>query len=627
MAAASVLALFCLLFALAWRTRRTPVEIAPYLLCAMGLVLYVLAFFCRMGLIDWLLLLAGAAAVLWTARQTGREGKTALLGELKRQLGDPYLWGCVLLLAVLCFALRGEQILEWDAHNFWGPDIKSLYYREGYAAKYSNVSQNFGDYTPVYQLILWWFVHIFGSYQERFIFYGYFIFSGLMLFSAAAVFRDRYPRGRWFTWLLVPFCALCVPGVCSVAWYRSIYVDPVMAILFGMLLCRIALRPRRDLGLWKTELLVASGCLALMKSMGILWCVFAAVFYAIWWLREKREYKFSLALLALPVLLIQSWSVYCRVMERSGYLSSGFAERLSQRLTELREGTFLASELTRGYILSYVEAFFATPVHREQTFAIDLSPFAIVVLLVAAAVALWWFGAVPRNKLGRLLAYILVTSFISYFIVSVGQLTMFYYETQYLDPVSAVTLMSRYCEPVNTGLLMLLAVFAAGTAPGAAPRRLEGRRWLLGGAAAVILVSCTGYREAYRRFVYDELDASRIEKRMTFLNTYQDFIQATRAIPYREPGARVLLVLESAEMNPIVINAVSPVSMAYVTLNQGGEADYAGLLSALEVNHCGYLYLMECGDSLLDLLPEGTQLGRLYRCEVLPGGSLSLEAM
>ena len=254
MAVVSLVALLCILFALAWYTRQTPIELAPYLLCAVGLILYGLAFFNLMGLIDWILALAGAACVLWMIRRGGRK---TIGRELKRQLGDPYLWGCVLLLLWMCLLLRGEQILEWDAYNFWGPDIKSLYYREGFAAKYSNVAQGFGDYTPMFQMIMWWFVHLFGSYQEQYIFYGYFIFSSLMLFSIGTVFWKRYPKGRPFTWLLVPFCALCVPGICSSALYRSIYVDPMMAILFGMILCKTVMRPAEHVGFWKGELVVA----------------------------------------------------------------------------------------------------------------------------------------------------------------------------------------------------------------------------------------------------------------------------------------------------------------------------------------------------------------------------------
>ncbi len=622
MAIVSLLGLFCILFALAWHTRQTPVELAPYLLCAIGLVLYVLAFFGLMGLIDWILILSGAGCALWMVRKGG--GK--VIGqELKRQLWDPYLWGCILLLAVMCLCLRGEQILEWDAYNFWGPDIKSLYYREGFAAKYSNVAPGFGDYSPMFQLIMWWFVHLFGSYQEQFIFFGYFIFSGLMLFSAAAVFRGRYPKGRAFTWLLIPVCALCVPGVCSSAIYRSIYVEPIMAVLFGMLLGKMVARPAQQLWFWKAQLVIAAGCLALMKGIGLLWSVLAGLFFLLWWLREKREYRFCAVLFAVPVLLAQSWSVYCRVMERSGYLAGGLLDRIMDRLGELANGTFLDAPVTRGYIRSYLQAFFATPVHRENTLAIDLSPFAILVLLVCAALLLWRLGVVPQGKGKRLLLYILGISGLIYFVVSIGQLTMFYDETQYLEPVNAVTLMSRYCEPANTGLLMLLASLAAGTAPGADLRRLKaGRQWILGGMAALILLSCTSYHEAYRRFFYDELDAVRIENRSRYVSTYQAFLDAAAAVPYWESGARVLLVLTREAMNPIVVNAASPVSFSDIYLNQGGEADYAALLAAIQANHCGYLYLMECEDSLLERLPQGTRRGQLYRVEWSQENGLAL---
>lgn len=621
MAVVSLVALLCILFALAWYTRQTPIELAPYLLCAVGLILYGLAFFNLMGLIDWILALAGAACVLWMIRRGGR----TIGRELKRQLGDPYLWGCVLLLLWMCLLLRGEQILEWDAYNFWGPDIKSLYYREGFAAKYSNVAQGFGDYTPMFQMIMWWFVHLFGSYQEQYIFYGYFIFSSLMLFSIGTVFWKRYPKGRPFTWLLVPFCALCVPGVCSSALYRSIYVDPMMAILFGMILCKTVMRPAEHVGFWKGELVVAAGCLAMLKSIGLLWSVLAGLFFLIWWLREKREYRFSLLLLVVPLLLSQSWTVYCRVMERSGYLSNGFLDRAAQRFTELVNGTFLDAELTRGYLRSYIQAFFITPVHREHTWAIDLSPFAVVVLLICAALLLWRLGAVPERKGKRLLFYTLGTLFLIYLVVSVGQLTMFYDESQYLDPVNAVTLMSRYCEPANTGLLMLMLVFSTGMAPGAVLRRLpEARQWLMGGLAALVILACTSYNEAYRRFVYDELDETRIENRESFEATYADFLDAISSVPYQESEARVLLVLTQEDMSPIVTNAASPVSFSYVYLNQGGEEDYEALLAALQAGHCGYLYLKECEASLLGFLPEGTQRGQLYQVERTQEDQLSL---
>lgn len=617
MAVLSLLGLLCLLFALAWATRQTMIELAPYLLCGMGLALYVLAFFGGLRLVDWLLLAAGVGGVAWMAAAVRKQGWAVLRGELRRQLADPYLWMCVVLLVLTCLLLRGERILEWDAYNFWGPDVKSLFYREGFAARYSNVAQGFGDYPPGMQLILWWFVHLFGSYQEQFVFFGYFLFSGLMLFSAACVFRRAYPRGRKLTWLLAPVCALALPGVASVALYRSIYVDPLMAILFGMILCKIVLRPEGHLLVWKGELLIAVGFLALLKEIALLWSLLAVVFFLLWWLKEKREYRFALALAALPVLLNRIWAAYCQGMERSGYLSSGFWEQASQRLSELASGTFLDSATTRGYLKAYLQAFFLTPAHRESTWAIDLSPFAVAVLVVMGAAVLWRLGAVPRGKGVRLLAYLSGTTGLIYLVVFVGQLTMFYNEPQYLDPVNALTLMSRYGEPAGTGLLMLVTALASGQAPGARLRGLGGRRpWVMGALAAAVLLSCAGYREAYRRFVYDERDAARISLREDYVQTYQPFLDAIQSVPYQQSGARVLLVLVQEGMNPIVVNEASPVSFADVYLNQGGQADYAGLRYALETNHCGYLYLMECEDSLLELLPQGTQRRVLYQVEI-----------
>ena len=613
MAILSILALFCVLFVLAWRTQQKPIEIAPYFICAIGLVLYVLGFFRLLSMIDWILILAGAGAIFYTVQTVRKQGTTQLIQELKRQLIDPYLWGCILMMLVLCVALRGEQFLEWDAYNFWGPDVKSLFFLDGYAPKYSNVSYRFGDYTPGFQLILWWFVHLFGSYQESYVFWGYFIFSGLMLFSVAAVFWDHFPKWRAVTWILIPFLALCIPGVCSVAWYRSIYVDPIMAILFGMLLSKIVHRPERQVGFWKIELLVASSCLVLLKSIGILWSVFGALFFLLWWLKEKREWGFSAAFLAVPLLLSRSWSIYCRVMERSGYLADSFSARALQRIEEVKNGTFFTSQMNRGYINSYTEAFFSTPVHREYTAAVDLAPFYIIVLLVCLVLILWFFGAAPRKKLGSLLFFTIATPLIGYLIVSVGQFTMFFYETQYLDPINAVTLMTRYCEPANTGILMLLLSLAADTAPGAQSRYLPAaRRWILSILPVTILLSCTGYRAAYRRFAYDELDSVRVEKRMTYETDYQKFLQDISEVPYWESGSRVLLVVQGSELNPIILNAASPVSVAYVNLSQYGTGPHETILSTLEQSRSGYIYFTNCKDSLLDVLPEGMEFDKLY---------------
>ncbi len=604
----SLCSLGIVLFVLCRRTHQKPIELAPYLVCGISLILYFLGFFRLLSGIDWILCFCGIIALADIAVAIYRKGWASLLQEFFRQWCDPYLWGCVLWLAVLCIALRGELLLEWDAYSLWGPATKSLFYQNGYAPLHGNVAIEFGDYPPATQLILWWFNHLLGSYQEMHLYWGYFIFSGSMLYSAGAAFWQRATKGRAFLWILIPFLALCVPGVCSVAWYRSIYVDPVMAILFGMILCAVLMRPQNHVGFWKGKLLVACVCLTLMKGIGLLWAVLAAVFYLLWWSKERREWKFFAALLTAPMLFSISWSIYCRIMQRTGYLTGYFLDRFSL----LFQSSFWKSEQVQGYLRSYLQAFFNTPVHREKTVALDLSLWLILLLFLIGVVVLWYVGAVPAKKWKRLLAYVFGVPFLSVLIVWVGQLTMFFYETQYLDPVAAVTLLSRYCEPAFTGLLMLLLTFTLGdtSVSSAAPFWLKKQR-LLSGVAAVLLVCTTGYSAAYQRFVYDALDASRVEKRQSFENVYSEFLSALEEIPYQQKNSRVLLVRWEAEMNPIVYNAASPVAVSTVALGKASDPTVA-FLDALAETNSGFVYFYECDDVWLQNLSAETQNDILY---------------
>ena len=70
------------------------------------------------------------------------------------------------------------MVLEWDGYSFWGPDTKSLYFNDGFAAQYGNVAPKFGAYTPFAQLIWWLGPHFAGQYNEQYVFWGYLLRSG-----------------------------------------------------------------------------------------------------------------------------------------------------------------------------------------------------------------------------------------------------------------------------------------------------------------------------------------------------------------------------------------------------------------------------------------------------------------
>ncbi len=626
----TVLALLCIVFVLAWRFQDTVLGILPFVLCSMGLLLYILAFFRRLSCIDWILLVGGILALCVLVRAIRRHGVGAFLTELRRQLCDGHLWVCVAVLLVMCLLLRGEQLLEWDGLNFWGPDTKSLFFQDGFAPKHSNAASNFGDYTPMAQLLFWWFPHLAGTYNEQYIFFGYYIFGALLLFSIADRFRVEQGIGRVLVPVAACVCAVVLPGVACTAWFRAIYVDPLMAMLFGAALSLIVCRRGAHPVLWKGKLFVLLTCLTLVKSIGVLWAILALGFFCLWWWKERREYRFTLACAGGIAACYVSWSVFCSVMERATYLTTGFSAVAAERLAELRGGVFLSTGNNWGYITSYARAFLLTPIHREATFAIDLTPAMLLVLLFAGAAALWKFGFVPRRKFRRLLLFMVLTIVINYAVLLIGQMTMFYDEVQYLDPVNAVTLMTRYCAPANMGLLILLCSFASGRAAEDGQRvRLPARRGIVASVlTAAILFSCGAYAEMWRRFIYDPLDESRIEKRLQFTALYGDFLDAVQAVPWDEAQSRVLLCIFGQEMNPIVTNAAAPVSFLTLTLSGDVEADLSAISNARAVGHERYLYVSDCTERLAEALSactaDGEAFARNVLYEILPGEDLRL---
>ena len=618
--------LICLLFivsALCWKYHERVLGILPWLLCAIGAALYPLAYLRRMSLIDWILIGCGVLAAAYIALKTRKDGTKELFYELKRQFLDSHLWVAAAILVAACVLLRGEKILEWDGYGFWGPDTKGLYYYDGFAPKYANPAPGFGNYTPMAQIIWWWFLHLGGVYDEQYIFFGYYIFGALMLFSAADKFRAA--DARWSIPCAVAACvpAAVLPGVACTAWYRALCVDPLASILFGALLSETVHRPNENRVLWRIKLLTGFFCLPLVKSVAILSALLAVSFYYIWLRREKRERKFALACLAVASASSLSWVVFCRLTDRTGYLSGGFSSALADRISELKTGAFFAPGLTRGYIASYIRAFISSPIHREKTWAVDLSPLALLLLLFLAAFALCRAGCVPKGNLKPLAGFMALTVVVMYAMMGVGQLTMFYDETQYLEPANALTLMTRYCSPASIGLLMLLFSFASCGAEGADVNLPPVRRGVCCALSGILILSCGAYAEMGRRFIHDPLDEQRMERRGYFSLMYGDFLDAVADIPINGETSRVLLGIYETEMNPIVVNEASPVSFVSVSLSGDVETDLSRLAQEAERSHAGYLYLNGAGDDLVDALSERMnepfELRRLYKLAEIRG--------
>ena len=617
MAIIAGLAFLLALFAVAWRFDDRLVGVLPYGVLGLGFLLYILGFFGALGAVDFVLLALGLGASVYLTLRARSEGGKALLAEVKRQLLDPHLWVCAAILIVMCLLMRGEKLLEWDAYNFWGPDTKSLFFRGGYAPVGSNAAPRFGDYPPFCQLIFWWVCHIAGTYNEQYLYFGYYILGTLMLYSVAVRFESPGKIGRWVTALMAGLMAVMLPGVVTVAWFRSIYVDSILAMVFGAALVLIACGPKERL--WAVKLGLCIAALTLIKSVGILWAALALVFLELWRHKEKGLRPLGLACAGGAGLVYGSWRIFCAAMGRTTYLSDSFSGRLSDRVGDAQGAGLLSGENTVPLLSAFWKGLTVTPVHGQSTWAVDFSILAFVILFFAAAWALARWGFYPKEKRRRLMVFMGLCLGIGYLTVLVGQMTMFYYETQYFEPLNAVMMLARYCAPAHVGLLMLLCALASGRGEGSAIKRPSRKSAVAAAVAGAVIFSASAYVEMGWRFLNDPLDDARIQWRSTYEERFSGFIEAAKVIPLDERNSRVLLGIHKIAMNPIVINAASPAGFVHVDLTGDNGADADALLARMAEGAEGYFFLHSGGEGLAEALSgrlgQTIEMGVLYRVE------------
>lgn len=549
---------------LAIRYRDSLVQTMPATLISIGLVLYGLAFFRRLHWITPILACCLAALCLLLGREMKRRGVRDALRIVCMPLREPQFWINTAVLAAIFVLVGYRQVLEWDAYNFWGADIKSLFYRNGFAERGSNVAASFGDYPPYTQLLIWWVLHIFGRCDEGLMFGGYFLYSAMVLFGTTdrlhlKRFSHKLAAGIGSTALL-----FALPSVVDTSWYRALYVDPVMGILWGALLCAFALEHTCSEGFHFYKCAVLLMALTLTKTIGFLWAGYAVVFYLVWNGVSKKSLGRGGILAAAAAVVYASWRIYCGLLQRTTYLTGGIVPGVKDRLGEILNGTFFSSGNNLAYIKSYVKAFLFAPAHRASTGAVDLTPVLVVLLILALFSAFRLARWIERRRFVRLLGFGFCIYALTYSVLLSGHLTIFYNETQYLAPENMLTQMTRYGAPMNIGFLVLALAICMDRFRLPEGKRSAGRAAaVIPGLAALAVFLCAGYPTMADCLIrgHDPLNPQRIEKRAVFAESYDEFLTALSQVPVAGENRRVLLLLSSADFNPIVTFLASPISI------------------------------------------------------------------
>ena len=143
------------------------------------------------------------------------------LAYLRKSLVSPGVI-CLMAAAVIIGFLTSELAFSWwDDINFWSQDAKQIFYLNGFAGKYGNVSPEFGDYPPAGSLYKCLFLFAgLGKYRENLQFLGYFVTNlifMLPLFEMVRKAADKFTGGKKTALTIAYFVAMLLsldPGLC-----------------------------------------------------------------------------------------------------------------------------------------------------------------------------------------------------------------------------------------------------------------------------------------------------------------------------------------------------------------------------------------------------------------------------
>ena len=163
--------------------------------------LYVLAFFRVLSFSDYLAVSGIAVLGIYLAGLPGEKRKE-LLRFAAREMTGPATLTMLVMTAVVTICVSGKVVSWWDDYNFWATDVKSLFYLDGFARKYTNVAAEFGDYPPGTQLMKWWFLNFSpNQFREGLMFAGYYFLNLTFLFPMLRILdkdrgRQKRPQGN-----------------------------------------------------------------------------------------------------------------------------------------------------------------------------------------------------------------------------------------------------------------------------------------------------------------------------------------------------------------------------------------------------------------------------------------------
>lgn len=645
-----ITALVILILGIAWCFRVKFVEAVPPAVSLLVLVLYVLCFFRGLWASDYLAIAVLAAAVIYVLRLKG-DGRKRLFQFAGHALTDAGTITAIAMTVIVTLCVSSKVVSWWDDYNFWATDVKSLFFLNGFADKYANVAPEFGDYPPGTQMMKWWFLHFSPKeFREGLMFAGYYFMNLAFLFPFLKFIKKRNP----VIMLLAGALLWLFPTTAEIFWVDGCCADLTMAVIYGAFLVSVTDRgsyvnqsPERNgaqtpeyVGGYPAECgeghlsglrgeiwyfgrqALYLAVLVLCKNTGFIWVAFGLLFsYGYHFLMHRREgtgkeqkrrdRRWLFLVTLLPVLAEISWLGFCLINRR--------VAKLTGTAIQMVTGGMNIPEYQEAMVNAFVEAFVKWPLHRGRTFAIDLSPLALYLILVIGVFLLWRFRLLEKKQAVYVGIFLALSGVIFYTFNLISHLTIFAVETQYLEPYGMVSSIERYGSPFMIGGMCLLAYLIMKNA--------KSRKGMA--VCALFILLTADYTGAYRGiWGYRDTVDTVLEERAEIINQAAKQLLSRIGAGESESIGRVLYLRDISDVswvrNTYISFEAAPVSMMYgnVDTQSFSEQD---LINAVADAHADFVYVDELqgnGQELFASFLDGQELeyGCLYQVSETDGG-------
>lgn len=656
--------LVCIFFLAYWFRVRL-VEIMPVFTCVLVLVLYVLAMAGHLSWIDGIAVLAIVSFGIWLASRR-REQRKEFGRICLNNMTEASFVTAVFLVAVVALCTSGKVVTWWDDINFWATDVKSLYFLDGFAGKYANVAPEFGDYPPAAQLIKWWFLHLSPhEFREGLAFVGYYVMNLVFLLPLLRGLKGRNVFVMFFTAAALWF----LPSIAEVYGYDGFCADLTMACIYGGFLYavtdigsstaypgsrsesrevnfsghpgsqsesrKVNLRSKFTFLYGKLGLYL--GVLVLVKSVGFIWALFGLLFLVLYQrreadLRKSRGLLSMAAVAAVPVLTGGSWMIFCLIMRR---VTKTTATAVKYMTTD----EYGISGYTNEFAKAFLKAFVGSPLHKEKSIAIDLTPLALYLCICVIVILFCHIGKGDRDghldlrgtallsgwQRRIILWFTVVSGALFYGIIFVAHITIFATETQYLEASGMISSIERYGAPFTIGTLLFLAGIWLNRGEEIFQNRKAGRPGFMQKYGVylcfILFVALTaGYRAGYHGLVgYRQETETKLAERAEMIGADEAKFLETVRILGTDTGTRVCYIRRGDTPrwvnNSYTSYEASPISVVYKSVNLD-DAPTEWMVQEIRATHAAYLYAEDTDADAGEVFDEITQEGA-FACGVL----------